>query len=122
MHDYAVYLIETADGRLPRRTYIGCTNNLGRRLRQHNGELVGGARSTRGRRWRWRMRVLGFPTQTDALRFEWAAKHPQRSRSVRAAVPAALRRAARGAQGRAALLAAMATAHDADLLCVSIFS
>lgn len=33
-------------------TYCGCTNDLGRRLRQHNGALVGGARYTRvGRPW-----------------------------------------------------------------------
>ena len=31
------------------RTYCGMTNNLQRRIRQHNGEIAGGARYTRGR-------------------------------------------------------------------------
>ncbi len=41
-----VYLLECADGTL----YAGVTTDPSRRLRQHNGELVGGARYTRARR------------------------------------------------------------------------
>ena len=41
-----VYLLRCADGTL----YTGVTTNPKRRLRQHNGELVGGAHYTRGRR------------------------------------------------------------------------
>ncbi len=41
-----VYLVQCADGSL----YAGSTSDLERRLRQHNGELVGGARYTRVRR------------------------------------------------------------------------
>lgn len=34
------------------RTYVGVAKDVGRRARQHNGELAGGARSTRaGRPW-----------------------------------------------------------------------
>lgn len=40
------YLVECADGSL----YCGVTNNLTRRLKQHNGELVGGAKYTSARR------------------------------------------------------------------------
>lgn len=43
---WVVYLLECADGSL----YCGITNNLERRLAQHNGLLRGGARCTRGRR------------------------------------------------------------------------
>ena len=40
--NYFVYLLKSTNG----STYIGATVNLDRRLRQHNGELVGGAIST----------------------------------------------------------------------------
>lgn len=43
---WTVYLLECGDGTL----YAGVTRDLERRLRQHNGELAGGARYTRGRR------------------------------------------------------------------------
>lgn len=41
-----VYLVQCADGTF----YTGITTNPQRRLRQHNGELAGGARYTRSRR------------------------------------------------------------------------
>ena len=44
--EWTVYLLRCADGSL----YTGITTNLTRRLRQHNGELAGGARYTRHRR------------------------------------------------------------------------
>jgi len=43
---WQVYLLQCADGSL----YAGITIDINRRLRQHNGQLPGGARYTRGRR------------------------------------------------------------------------
>ena len=43
---YSVYLLRCADGSL----YAGITTDLPRRLRQHNGQLAGGARYTSARR------------------------------------------------------------------------
>jgi len=43
-NNYSVYLLINNCNNC---TYIGCTNNLIRRLRQHNGELVGGAKYTK---------------------------------------------------------------------------
>lgn len=59
-----------------RHTYVGITNNLPRRLRQHNGELTGGAKYTRGRRpWAVAGFVSGFQSHQEALMFEWAWRH-----------------------------------------------
>ena len=70
---YLCYLLVSQSSR---RTYVGITNNLNRRLRQHNGELVGGARATHvGRPWACYLTVEGFPTQQSSLQFEWMWKH-----------------------------------------------
>ena len=44
--NWYVYVVQCADGSL----YTGVATDLQRRLRQHNGELTGGARYTMGRR------------------------------------------------------------------------
>ena len=59
-----------------KKTYIGKTTDLKRRLRQHNGEISGGAKATKGYNCKFLFTVSGFPTERDALRFEWAMKHP----------------------------------------------
>jgi len=41
--DWCVYIVKSIDGLL----YTGVTNNIDRRLRQHNGEIKGGAKFTR---------------------------------------------------------------------------
>lgn len=58
------------------RTYVGITNNLPRRLRQHNGEIQGGAKYTRGHRpWRLKYVAQSFPNKSEAMKFEWKVKH-----------------------------------------------
>jgi len=44
--NWQVYILECVDGSL----YTGIAIDLARRLQQHNGELVGGPKYTRGRR------------------------------------------------------------------------
>lgn len=62
------------------RTYIGFTNNPKRRIRQHNCEIVGGAKYTSGSEYRWRFAAIvgGFSSRSQALSFEW---HWKRARS-----------------------------------------
>ena len=58
------------------RTYIGMTNNTKRRLRQHNREIVGGAKSTHwgAPNWKMLLHIDGFETRSEACRWEKLAK------------------------------------------------
>ena len=70
--NFACYLLVT---NLSSRTYIGATVLLSRRIRQHNGELAGGAKATRRfRPWRVKAICTGFDSWREALRFEWRWK------------------------------------------------
>jgi predicted GIY-YIG superfamily endonuclease len=62
------------------RTYIGATNDPAHRLRQHNGELKGGAKATKGNRWTQAFYVSGFPDWRATLQFEWAWKYNSRGK------------------------------------------
>ena len=56
-------------------TYVGITTDLERRLGQHNGELVGGARTTtRGRPWRVGVQFGPFESRAEAQRLERQVK------------------------------------------------
>jgi structure-specific endonuclease subunit SLX1 len=58
------------------KTYIGITNRLERRIRQHNGECSGGAKYTcQSRPWRIYGYVKGFgQDKSKVLKFEWRWK------------------------------------------------
>lgn len=69
-------------------TYVGATVDLDHRLRQHNQELVGGAKATgirvqRGETWRRVLHVRGFPDWQAALQFEWRFKNLARTKAFR---------------------------------------
>lgn len=58
-----------------RRTYVGVTNELERRLAQHNGVRPGGARSTRaGRPWTVGVVYGPFATRGEAQQIEFVVK------------------------------------------------
>lgn len=61
------------------RTYVGITNTEGRRIRQHNGEIKGGATATRGRGvWKYLCFVRGFETRSTVQKFESRLKRYRR--------------------------------------------
>tara|TARA_B110000046_G_C12994440_1_gene399397 strand:- start:1550 stop:2002 length:453 start_codon:yes stop_codon:yes gene_type:complete len=78
---YFVYWIQSGP-----RAYIGATVDPRKRLRQHNGEIVGGAARTRNRGpWQFHCVVSGFRTWKEALQYEWAAKYyTRRARGINA--------------------------------------
>ena len=73
-----VYVLAEDGGR---RTYVGWTIDLERRLTQHNGGR-GGARTTRGARWRL-VYAERYEDRIEAMRREWQLK---RDRAFRAAL------------------------------------
>lgn len=79
---FACYCLASETG----KTYVGFSTNLDRRLRQHNGELVGGAKATKGLSWKRICCVTGFPSQQAALQFEWKWKHLSRKQAGATAV------------------------------------
>jgi predicted GIY-YIG superfamily endonuclease len=61
------------------KTYIGSTNNIDRRIRQHNGEIKGGARYTRGNTWLFYSIIYSFNlTKNLVLSREWYFKYIRR--------------------------------------------
>ncbi len=74
-----VYVLRCADGSL----YTGVARDLQRRLLQHNGELAGGSRYTRGRR---PVELLWSDTEVDrstAQQREAAIKKLSRDQKLR---------------------------------------
>ena len=68
-----VYLLQCG-----KKTYIGATIDVNRRLRQHNKEIKGGAKYTKHGQWTIIAYVSGFPTWKEALKFEWKWKQLSR--------------------------------------------
>lgn len=73
-----------------KKSYVGKTNSLKRRLRQHRGEIAGGARYTKihndpQRPWRYAF-MVSVPTESDALKIEYAL-HKGKGRARGSGIP-----------------------------------
>jgi predicted GIY-YIG superfamily endonuclease len=75
---WCCYLLRNTKEEYRRYTYNGSTNDLFRRLRQHNGEISGGARHTSktGGGWEVYCFMTGFEDHVNTLQAEWRWKHP----------------------------------------------
>jgi putative endonuclease len=73
-----VYVLGSGDARRF-ITYVGWTNDLARRVAQHNAGK--GARSTRGRSWIV-LHTETFATRQEAMRREWHLKHDRAFRRM----------------------------------------
>ena len=79
MQAWWVYILQSSKTGL---TYTGVTTDFQRRLRQHNGEIAGGARSTRrGQPW-VALHLEGPVTRGEAHQREYAIKRLPRSRKL----------------------------------------
>ena len=81
MNNYYCYILKSDNPLYSNLTYNGSTNNLKRRLRQHNGEIVGGAKYTKNKGpWKYYVILEGFKNKNEALSCEWRIKHPTNKR------------------------------------------
>lgn len=75
---HTVYFLKST---ISSKTYVGYSSNPFHRLRQHNGEITGGAKRTKtGGPWRIVCIVSGFPNKSAALQFEWKWHYIRRKR------------------------------------------
>lgn len=73
---YYVYLLKSKrDGTL----YIGCTENLGKRVREHN---AGKMRSTKGRVPYQLVHYEEYQSKTEALSREYQLKHNSKKKAL----------------------------------------
>jgi predicted GIY-YIG superfamily endonuclease len=73
------YLLKNSHQKHLLKTYNGSTNNIQRRLRQHNKELAGGAKYTSKygeSTWEYFFLMTGFPDNINCLQAEWRMKYP----------------------------------------------
>ena len=74
---YYVYLIKTLEN-YPKKSYVGYTNDLNKRLLNHNTNR--GAKSTRGYKWKLIYKKR-FYSKSKALSFEYKLKKDRKERS-----------------------------------------
>lgn len=70
-------MLRNSEEKYKNHSYCGYTINFSRRIRQHNGEIKGGAKATsRSNCWQFMFLITGFKTNHNALSCEWKLKHP----------------------------------------------
>ena len=75
MNQYIVYLLTNTQSN---RSYLGITNNPARRIRQHNGEIKGGAKYTNSFKgngyWNYKIHITNL-SKSEALSIERTIKN-----------------------------------------------
>jgi len=75
MNNFIVYLLINTRNKY---TYLGVTNNSIKRIRQHNGEIKGGAKYTRAKKkngiWKYYMKISNL-TKSEAYSMESLIKY-----------------------------------------------
>jgi len=82
MFDYFVYIIKGINDYNKTKFYIGFTNNLYRRIKQHNREIKGGAKATYGYKWEYCVIITNFKNNIEGLQIEWRVKHSTKKTGI----------------------------------------
>lgn len=78
---WVCYILKSTNPSFPNHTYVGSTNSVKRRIRQHNCEITGGAKATKiAKPHEFYCVVAGFSDKISSLKCEWLLKHPSGSR------------------------------------------
>jgi predicted GIY-YIG superfamily endonuclease len=76
METFFCYVLFNKNDKYKNLSYCGITNNLEKRLKQHNSLISGGAKYTRSKgEWEY-LFTIGCFTKNIALSLEWKLKHP----------------------------------------------
>ena len=76
-NQWCCYILKSLNIAYQNKTYVGSTNCVKRRIRQHNREISGGAKATGiGMPHEFYCVISGFKNRKAALRCEWLLKHP----------------------------------------------
>ncbi len=82
MFEHFVYIIKGINQFNKTKYYIGYTCNIHRRIRQHNCELVGGAKATKGYKWEYYGIITNFRDHIEGLQIEWRLKHSTKKTNI----------------------------------------
>lgn len=79
------YITRSHKNKYKNWTYNGKTNDPKRRLRQHNGEIVGGAKQTAKTRPNEMFCLIkGFESNVEAMQAEWRIRKPDKKKRKKA--------------------------------------
>jgi predicted GIY-YIG superfamily endonuclease len=82
MFDNFVYIIKGINCNGKIKYYIGYTINLFKRIRQHNCEITGGAKATKGYKWQYYMIFANLKNNIQGLQLEWRLKHSTKKKGI----------------------------------------
>jgi predicted GIY-YIG superfamily endonuclease len=77
-----VYIIKGINDKNKTKFYIGYTNNLQRRIKQHNQIISGGAKATKGYKWEYYAIITNFRSHIEGLQLEWRLKHSTKKTGI----------------------------------------
>jgi len=82
MFENFVYVIRGINASNKIKYYIGYTTNPQRRIKQHNREIIGGAKATVGYKWQYCAIFANFRDNIEGLQIEWRLKFSTKKKHI----------------------------------------